>query len=123
MVRGFLTVCIAVCDVTFVSPDLWAAGISSDEEEEIQPGPGSHDLDLLASLVEKREVEGGGGGEGGDTGRRLNTIDSREKTATFEESLTTPNEVSLMKGKLVYYNIALFQGAPSLFCIHKGTYV
>ena len=72
-------------------PDLWAAGFSSDEEGEVRPGPGSRDLDLLASLVENREVEGGGGGEGGDTERREmrgDRTDTREKTATFEESLS-----------------------------------
>ena len=77
-------------------PDLWAAGFSSDEEREVQPRSGSHDLDLLASLVEKREGEATGRrGEG-----RKNTTDNLEKTTHFEENVTTPDEVSLMKGKL-----------------------
>ena len=57
--------------------DLWAGGFSSDEEER-----SNENLDLLASLV-----EGGGGGEG-----------SGESRETFEEALTKPDDVSLMKG-------------------------
>ena len=82
--------------MSFVIADLWAAGFSSDEEGEVQPGSGSRDLDLLASLVDQREEEGTGRKEEG----RGDPTDGLGKTTGFEESLTTSNEVSLMKGKL-----------------------
>lgn len=74
-----------------LATDLWAAGFSSDEEEggQSQAECGSHDLDLLASLVEEREGE-----ERGST----NTSSGAETRETFEESLTKPDNVSLMKG-------------------------
>ena len=84
----------------FVSSDLWAAGFSSDEGEEQRPsGPGSSDLDLLASLVE----EGGGAGRGEERGSQ----GGQQKTSTFEESLMKPDEVALMKGELVEYHYAI----------------
>lgn len=84
--------------------DLWAAGFSSNDDEEDEPSgrDGSiSDLDLLASMVEERGAEERGRGrEGGDGGRR-GSMDPQEKVATtFEECLVKPDEVALMKGKL-----------------------
>ena len=77
--------CVSVC----VS-DLWAGGFSSEEEDENGGKKSNEDLDLLASLVEEREGEGEGGRERGGEGE------------TFEEALTKPDDVSLMRSKSVY---------------------
>ena len=71
--------------------DLWAGGFSSEEEDDNGEKKSNEDLDLLASLVEER---GGGEGEGGR--------ERGESRETFEEALTKPDDVSLMKGKSVY---------------------
>lgn len=81
--------------------DLWAAGFSSDEDESMSREKGSHaqdthDLDLLTSLVEKTENT-----VTMVTDSKVDTRTETDKTETFEESLTKPDNMSLMKGECV----------------------
>ena len=88
-----------VARLSFTFPDVWAGGFSSDEEGDSVSDPDNHYLDLLASLVEETEGEGGGRRGEGDNN------DAQKKALTFQESLTTPDKVSLMKGKLHMYDL------------------
>ena len=85
--------------------DLWAAGFSSEDEEEgsSQAACGGHDLDLLASLVEERE---------GETRGSTESSSAAERKETFEESLSKPDDVSLMRGT----NSLLVQQSHTLLC-------
>lgn len=90
--------------------DLWAGGLSSDEEGEQQ----SRELDLLASLVEK--TGGGGGGERSSVAGEMGE-ESGEKKETFEKALTKADDVSIMKGDQFIFLLIRFDYIQPLITI------